>query len=123
LSGIGHEIQQDYAAAIAAFQQALALWRTLNPESEHVASDLNDLAGVERLSGDYAAAERNYTEALRIVKQINYHEGVATCTGNLAENALDREDWPAAERLSREALPLAEAHAPDSACHSTGTGV
>ena len=30
-------------------------------------------------------------------------------TSNLAALALDREDWPAAERLAREALPLAEA--------------
>ena len=34
---------------------------------------------------------------------------IAASTGNLAELALDREDWPAAEQLAREALPLAEA--------------
>jgi len=33
---------------------------------------------------------------------------VATYTGNLAELALAREDWPAAETLAREALPLSE---------------
>ena len=30
-------------------------------------------------------------------------------TGNLAELALDRKDWTAAETLAREALPLSEA--------------
>jgi tetratricopeptide (TPR) repeat protein len=109
LRGIGHFIQKDYAAAIAAFQQELAFWRTLNPESEDVASGLNDLAEAERHSGDYVAAERDYTEALRIAKQVNYRDGVALITGNLAELALDREDWPAAARLAREALSLAEA--------------
>ena len=34
---------------------------------------------------------------------------MATITGNLAELALDREDWPAAEQLAREALSLSEA--------------
>ena len=29
-------------------------------------------------------------------------------TGNLAALALDREDWPGAETLAREALPLSE---------------
>ena len=36
-------------------------------------------------------------------------EGIAAITGNLANLALDREDWPAAEQLAREALPLSEA--------------
>jgi tetratricopeptide (TPR) repeat protein len=31
---------------------------------------------------------------------------VANYTGNLADLALNREDWPAAETLAREALPL-----------------
>ena len=35
-------------------------------------------------------------------------ECVAAFTGNLAELALNREDWPAAERLAREALALDE---------------
>ena len=49
----------------------------VSPESEDVAIGLNDLAGAERLSGDYAAAERDYREALRIAKKVNYREGVA----------------------------------------------
>ena len=69
---------------------------------------MNDLAGVEHLQGDYAAAEGDYREALRIAKKINYREGVAIYTGNLAELRLDREDWAAAEGLARQALALAE---------------
>lgn len=109
LRGLGHELNKDYPAAIVAYKQVLELDRTLGAESADVATDLNDLANVEADSGDYAAAERDYTEALRIAKKGNYREGVATYTGNLAALALDREDWAAAERLAREALPLAEA--------------
>jgi tetratricopeptide (TPR) repeat protein len=77
-------------------------------ESFGVATSLNMVAAVKRLQGDYAAAERDYREALRIAKKINHREGIVTYTGNLAELALDREDWAAAEALAREALDLAE---------------
>ena len=69
---------------------------------------LNDLAGAEQLNKDYPAAERDYREALRIAKIIKDDEGIAIYTGNLAELALDREQWAEAESLAREALALAE---------------
>ncbi len=42
LRGIGHELAEDYPAAIAAFREAVELCRTLSPESEDVADGLND---------------------------------------------------------------------------------
>ena len=108
-AALGRNLEKNYPAAVAAYQQALALFRTLSPESKHVAIILNDLGSVEQNSGDYTAAERHYREALRMAKKHNYREGVAFITGNLAGLALDREDWPAAEQLAREALPLSEA--------------
>jgi tetratricopeptide (TPR) repeat protein len=73
-----------------------------------VAIGLNALAEIERASGDHAAAERDYREALRIARKVDYPRVVASSTGNLAELALDRGDWQAAEQLAREALVLAE---------------
>jgi nucleoside phosphorylase/tetratricopeptide (TPR) repeat protein len=108
LRGMGHELEKNYPAATAAYQQALALHRTLGAESKEVASDLSSLADVEHLSGNYAAAERDYREALRIAQKVADHEGVAIYTGSLAELALDREDYPSAEQLAREALRLDE---------------
>lgn len=108
LRGIGYELQKDYPAAIAAYREALELWRSLSAESEGMATVLNDLAEIERFSDDYAAAERDYREALQIARAVNDAEGVATYTGNLAELALDRQNWPQAEQLAREALELAE---------------
>jgi hypothetical protein len=58
----------------------------------------------ERLSGDLDAAERDHQEALRIARRVDYREGVASYTGNLAELALERGDWPGAENLARESL-------------------
>jgi tetratricopeptide (TPR) repeat protein len=98
----------DYPAAIAAFHEAVELSRTLSRESEDVAMGLNSLAETERLSGDLDAAERDYREALRIAHAVGNREGIAVYAGNLADVALDREDWPDAEALAREALPLAE---------------
>lgn len=108
LRGLGYKLAKAYPAAIEAYQEALALWRAIAPESGVVAGALNSLAGVEQAQGDYAAAERSYREALRMAQKVDYHEGVAYVTGNLAELALDREEWAAAEALAREALVLAE---------------
>jgi len=108
LRGLGHQLKRDYPAAIVAYREALDLWRGLSAESTDVAIALNALAEAERYSGDLAAAERDYREALRVVRAVGHAEGVATYTGNLASLALDRKDWPRAEALARESLPLAE---------------
>jgi tetratricopeptide (TPR) repeat protein len=108
LRGYGHQLAMDYPSAVASFQEVLVLRRALNPESTDVAVGLNALAEAQRLAGDYAAAEHNYGEALRIARRVNAREGAATYTGNLAALALDREQWAEAERLAREALALAE---------------
>ena len=108
LRGLGYRLKKDYPAAIAAYREALDIYRALSPESADVAIVLNDLATVEKASKDYAAAERDYREALRIAKKNNFQEHAAVCSGNLAELALDREQWAEAESLAREALALAE---------------
>jgi len=108
LRGIGHSLNEDYPAAIAAFREALEIHRSAAPESIDVAIALNDLAVTEKANKDYPAAERDLREALRIAKKIDDQEGVATYTGNLAELALEREQWAEAESLAREALPLSE---------------
>lgn len=108
LRGKGHQLAKDYATAIIFYREAVELWRTLGRESSVVAIGVSDLAEVESLSGDLAAAERDCSEALRIARAADYREGVAYITGNLAALALVREDWPAAEALAREALSLSE---------------
>jgi tetratricopeptide (TPR) repeat protein len=106
LRGNGHELQEDYPAAITAYREVLDLDRSLSPESADVAIDMNSLANAERLSGDLSGAERDYREALRVALAVDYAEGVATFTANLAMIALDRKDWLTAEALAREALQL-----------------
>ncbi len=94
---------QEYGEELAAVAESRF---NLAAESEDVATDLNDLASAEQLSGDLAAAERDFREALRVARAVGYAEGIANFTGNLAALALEREDWPQAEALAREALAL-----------------
>ena len=108
LRGFGHRLAEDYPAAIAAFREAIERDRALDRESMDVASDLNDLAAAEHLSGDYAAAERDLREVRRIAQACDDAEGIALSTGNLAALALAREDWAGAEALAREALGLSK---------------
>jgi len=108
LRGIGYELLGKYEDALYAYREAVALWSALGHDTEDVARGLNDVAEVERLSGDFDAAERDYREALRIAQRFNYLEAVAYISGNLAAVALGREDWLGAESLARDALSLSE---------------
>jgi tetratricopeptide (TPR) repeat protein len=102
-------MEKNFGDAILAFNEALSLCRAHAPDNSATAAALNTLAGAEFASGDCASAKRDYSEALRIAREVNDQEGVATYTGNLAELELDRQNWPDAERLAREALALSEA--------------
>jgi hypothetical protein len=86
----------------------LEIFRDISLESVDVSNILNDLGLAERADKEYDAAERDLCEALRIAKHIGYVDGIASCTGNLAELALDREQWAEAETLAREALFMAK---------------
>ncbi|HET8772844.1 MAG TPA: tetratricopeptide repeat protein [Thermoanaerobaculia bacterium] len=108
LRGDAHKSRKDFPAAVEAVREALGLWRAIAPEGLSVARTLNSLAGVERLQGDYTAAERDYREALRIHRALDDREGIAMVTGNLAALALDCRMWPSAEAQAREALALSE---------------
>ena len=108
LHGLGYSLEKNYAAAIAAFQDALVLLRALASESQGVASALSNLASVERRSGDYVAAERDYREALRIAGKAVYRDGEIYITSRLAELLLERGEWSDAEARAQKALALAE---------------
>lgn len=108
LRGLGHQLENNYPLAMSAFREALAIDRALAPESKEVAVNLSSIAKIQRLSGDYLSAEENYRESLRIARKVDYREGVASITGNLADSALDRQDSLTAEELARESLALAE---------------
>jgi tetratricopeptide (TPR) repeat protein len=101
-------MKEDHTAAIAAFSEALDLFRTLSVESIDVAMVLNDIADSKRISGDLLGSELDFKEALRVSRAVGHDQGIATYTANLAILELDRNRWAEAEALSREALPVSE---------------
>lgn len=107
LRGIGHELLKDYPAAISAQQQALEINRSIAADSAAVTNSLIDLAESKKASGDLDGAEVDLREALRIASKVSDREAIACITGNLAELALQRKDWPRAERLATDALASA----------------
>jgi tetratricopeptide (TPR) repeat protein len=107
LRGIGHEVKAEYADAIAAHRESVALHRA-EGHTRDLALGLNDLANAEEFSGDLDAAERDYREALQIGRECDDRAAIAVSVGNLAALALNRGQWDEAETLGREALPLAE---------------
>ncbi len=108
LRGNGYQLQKDYPAALVAYREELAIYKSISSESLDIANALNNIAIVERLSEDYPACERDYREVLRIAQKNNDQEMVAISTSSLAALALDREQWAEAEPLAREALTLSE---------------
>ncbi|HEX7330421.1 MAG TPA: tetratricopeptide repeat protein [Pyrinomonadaceae bacterium] len=108
MRGNGLQLAKDYATAILAHNEAIRLLRTLGKDGEDIAIALTQLAAAEQCSGDFDAAERDYYEGRRIARAVGKHDVVATCTSNLAQLALYRMEWPAAEALACEALDLAE---------------
>ena len=109
LRGHGYRFRKDYPAAIVAYQQSLGVFRSLGLESADVATVLNSLAEAKLQSGDLDGAEADYREAQRIARKVADREGIAIYTGNLADVFLGRQDWPAAERQTAEALELDKA--------------
>jgi tetratricopeptide (TPR) repeat protein len=102
------ELAKEHHAAIVAYREAYTLDSTLEPWGKDVLTDLEGLAGAERQIGNYEAAKRDFSQALRIARALDYRERQATIIGALADLALEREDTVTAELLAREALLLAE---------------
>lgn len=108
LRGEAHALLGNHQAAIDGLCEALQLHQSLSPTSKNVFKIRNSLAGSLRSAGELDKAAQQTMEALGIASRQEHSEGIAACTGNLAELALDRQAWPDAERLAREALALSE---------------
>ena len=108
LRGRGHHVAKDYLAAMDTTREALGLFRSVSNESDDVAICLNDLGATQQACFQYGEAESSFSEALAMASALADREGIAIYTGNLAELAIHREQWPEAEGLARQALLLAE---------------
>lgn len=108
LKGHAYRGANKLQAAIASFSEALELTNKLEPQSQNAVSCLNDLAVAQKAAGDYAGALDNYQKGLVIAKEFGYNLFVVGISTNLAELESVQKNWPQVEKLSREALELAE---------------
>jgi tetratricopeptide (TPR) repeat protein len=91
LRGLSYRLSMNFEAATTDFCESLALLRTLTETGNNVAVTLVGIADVLRRSGSYDDAETHYREALAIAKSLDDAEGVASCTGSLAQLGLVKQ--------------------------------
>ena len=72
----------DFAAAVATLQQALALYRDLGDQAGQ-ADALNGLGWVHRLTGDYPAAAACLRQALELFRGLGHRRGQAQALNGL----------------------------------------
>lgn len=106
LRGLGHQLKKDYPAAITAYREVLELDRSLAAESVVVAIGLNAVATVEKLSGDFAAAEEHYCEALPLAEKIGRQELIASNNHRLAKALLRQGRAAEAQPHTRKAVEI-----------------
>jgi predicted ATPase/DNA-binding XRE family transcriptional regulator len=102
--------QGDDEAAVALFEESLALFRGLGDRTgimaptDKLIKPLKNLGRVARRRGDYAQAQIILEEALTLCREIEYSWGVASSLHYLGEVARDRREWHRAASLFRESL-------------------
>jgi serine/threonine-protein kinase len=97
-----------YEPAGQMLERALALRESLGRESLEVGESLNELGWLRWESGDYAAAERAYRDALALRRRLlgEEHPEVARSLNGLALVLQGRGDSAGAEPLFREVLAI-----------------
>jgi nucleoside phosphorylase/tetratricopeptide (TPR) repeat protein len=107
VEGDAHMVNKNFQEAAVSFREALRLSR-LDGDPRDISQRLVDLADAEWELGGRESADRNLREALEIAQKARDKDGVAACTGRLANFALGRKDWKGAEKLASETLGIAE---------------
>jgi predicted ATPase/DNA-binding SARP family transcriptional activator/Tfp pilus assembly protein PilF len=102
------EVQGDYAAARALYEESLAIARE-SGERPGLAESLYHLGVLAQEQGDYGAARLLLEESLAIRREFGDSAGVAASLNALGNVASHRGDYAAARRLYEESLTLRRA--------------
>jgi DNA-binding SARP family transcriptional activator/predicted ATPase len=92
----------DLAAAEAAYQHSLCIYRTLE-QTTGIASNLISLGVLAKNRGDLSQAIELYTECMKLFEQRGDQRGIWTCLINLGNIANVRQDYEAAKQLYNQA--------------------
>lgn len=99
--------QGDYAAAATHHEACLALRRT-SQNTSGIASTLNNLGGVARMLGDLTRADRLFTEALDIFRELDDIDSMGEVMHNLAAAAWGQGKADEARQWCEASLALAQ---------------
>ncbi len=97
--------RSDHAAARAAYEEALPLYRRVGDVLGE-ANCIRSLGDIALARSDHAAARAAYEEALPLYRRVGAVLGEANCIQSLGDIARDRSDHAAARAAYEEALPL-----------------
>jgi predicted ATPase/DNA-binding SARP family transcriptional activator/Tfp pilus assembly protein PilF len=103
--GVLAQMQGDYTAARALFEQSLAMHQELG-ERPGIAETLGSLGTVAFYQGDYAAARALYEQSLTLLRELRNRSGVATALHNLAMVATNQGDYASARSLYEQSLAI-----------------
>jgi non-specific serine/threonine protein kinase len=104
-SGVMAELEGDYAAARASYDQSIAIWRQLG-DRRGIAASLNNLGSVACAQGDDETAQGLWEQTLAIRRETADELGVADVLGNLGKVAYHRGDYDAARAMWNESLSI-----------------
>jgi predicted ATPase/DNA-binding SARP family transcriptional activator/DNA-binding CsgD family transcriptional regulator len=104
-AGVLTYMQGDHTAAIALYEESLALYRALSDQPGIVAL-LNNLGMVAHYQGDYAHAMTRYSEALDLTRKLSDKRLIAVTLDQLGSLAKDMGEYERATLLGEESLSL-----------------
>ncbi len=101
--GLLNLTRAEYPQARAAFEQALALWRSLHSKRGE-ATILNNLALVAEYQGDYTLATRLLEESLTLMQEVGSTSVIASLLNNLGKVAQEQGEYDRAASLLEESI-------------------
>ena len=104
-SGVMAELEGDYAAARASYEQSIAICRELG-DRRGIAGSLNNLGSIASAQGDEETARRLWEQTLEIRRETADALGIADVLGNLGKVAYHRRDYEAARAMWDESLSI-----------------
>lgn len=104
-SGVMAELEGDYRAASAAYEQSMAMFRELG-DRRGIAGSLHNLGSVASAKGDDETAQALWEQTLAIRREMTDDLGIADVLGNLGKVAYHRGDYEAARAMWEESLSI-----------------